>query len=299
MITVFTSTYNRGYLLKRLYDSLREQTNKDFEWLIVDDGSTDNTNGIVEQFILQEKEFIIRYLKKENGGKHRAINYGITQAKGELFFIVDSDDWLPKDSIKTIYFYYNSIADNEMFAGVAGAKFFEDNKMVGSSFSDETYIDCSSLNKEKNNLIGDKAEVFKTSILKQYPFPEFENENFLSEAIVWNKIASDGYVIRWFNDNIYYCEYQTNGLTHNLRNNYRRNPKGYLTYVEQEVRLRKVSWIKKMILIGKCVYTINNVIDKKTIMQIFHINFLEFVFSKYLFYIYFFLGNLLGKNILD
>lgn len=92
--TVFTSTYNRGYTLFRLYESLKNQGTTDFEWLIVNDGSTDNTHQLVEEWIRKEKEFSIRYLEKENGGKPRAINYGIRYARGKFFFMVDSDDFL-------------------------------------------------------------------------------------------------------------------------------------------------------------------------------------------------------------
>lgn len=97
--TVFTPTYNRGYTLYRLYESLKSQRTIDFEWMIVDDGSTDNTCQLVEKWIREERNFSIRYIKKENGGKPRAINYGIQYAKGRFFFIVDSDDFLLPDAV--------------------------------------------------------------------------------------------------------------------------------------------------------------------------------------------------------
>ena len=105
LITVFTPTYNRAKLLPRLYKSLQEQTNKDFEWVIVDDGSTDNTKEVIDNIITQqENDFPIRYFYKENGGKHTAINQGAKEAKGELFFIADSDDVLLfRNSISTIF----------------------------------------------------------------------------------------------------------------------------------------------------------------------------------------------------
>ena len=101
MITVFTPTYNRGNLLKRLYDSLCNQSFKDFEWLIVDDGSKDDTETVIANFIAQQK-LVINYLKQENGGKHRAINKGVKEAKGEYFFIADSDDRLPKEALMLV-----------------------------------------------------------------------------------------------------------------------------------------------------------------------------------------------------
>ncbi|MFT0647270.1 glycosyltransferase family A protein [Bacteroides thetaiotaomicron] len=104
MVTVFTPTYNRAYILNDLYQSLCRQTCRKFEWLIVDDGSTDNTEGLVASW-LDEGKMSLRYIKQPNGGKHRAINKGIQEANGDLFFIVDSDDYLAKNAIERILFF--------------------------------------------------------------------------------------------------------------------------------------------------------------------------------------------------
>lgn len=258
MITVFTPTYNRAYIITKLFESLKEQEFKDFEWLIVDDGSFDGTELLFEKFKKEDIAFEIRYYKKENGGKHRAINYGLELANGELFFIVDSDDSLPKDSLKKVMEVYSSIKNKEGFAGVVGTKFYSDGNIVGKTF-DGDFIDATALERKRYSIIGDKAEVFITSVLRKYPFPEFEGENFISEGIVWNKIASDGYKMRWFNYNIYKCDYLEDGLTNNLRNNYRKNPKGYLTYVKSEADLNKISFLQRLNWYGKCISTI----DKK------------------------------------
>jgi glycosyltransferase involved in cell wall biosynthesis len=101
MITIFTPTYNRAYSLRRLYDSLCKQTSNDFEWLVVDDGSTDDTENLINSFIADGK-VDIRYFKQANGGKHRAINFGVREARGELFFIVDSDDQVTPDAVEWI-----------------------------------------------------------------------------------------------------------------------------------------------------------------------------------------------------
>lgn len=121
-ITVFTPTYNRAYTLRRLYESLRKQTQYDFEWLIVDDGSTDNTESLVQEFIRENSLFNIRYVKKENEGKHIAINVGAKIAMGKLFFIVDSDDALSTNAIEAIEKTEKEIAGMDGFAGVVGLK---------------------------------------------------------------------------------------------------------------------------------------------------------------------------------
>ena len=101
-ITVFTPAYNRGYIIEKLYRSLQNQTFRNFEWLIIDDGSSDNTSEKIQSFIQDNNDFPIIFEKVENGGKHRAINLGVQKARGELFFIVDSDDYLTNTSLEIV-----------------------------------------------------------------------------------------------------------------------------------------------------------------------------------------------------
>ena len=101
-ITVFTPTYNRGYIIENLYHSLQKQTFQDFEWIVIDDGSTDDTASQFEKYKLEENFFPIIYERVENGGKHRAINLGMKKARGDLFFIVDSDDYLTETALEKI-----------------------------------------------------------------------------------------------------------------------------------------------------------------------------------------------------
>ncbi|MEE0930949.1 MAG: glycosyltransferase family 2 protein [Acutalibacteraceae bacterium] len=245
MVTVFTPLYNRAYIVERLYTSLKNQTVKDFEWLVIDDGSTDNAQEKFDMWKAQDNDFEIRYIKCENGGKHRAINKGVPLAKGELFFIVDSDDCLPENSIKTIIEIENGIEDKSKFAGIAGIKRTFDNNLVGTTFK-EKYVDASSLERDKFGISGDKSEVFYTDILKKYPFPEFEGEKFVTEDVVWSRIAADGYKIRWTNEDIYICEYLDDGLTSKGREIYINSPLGYALYVKQIAKLKKMSTREKI-----------------------------------------------------
>ncbi len=212
-ITVFTPTFNRGYLMNKLFYSLNSQTNKHFEWLIVDDGSIDQTGELVETF-KEQADFEIRYFYQQNGGKHRAINHGLDLARGELFFIVDSDDSLTDDAIEKIFNNYSGIAFDNSFAGVAFNKGFSKKRIVGETF-EGTYIDCDNLHRGKHNILGDKAEVYRTDILKSIKFPVVDGENFMSEVVLWNEVARRGYKLRWFNDIIYFCDYLEDGLTKN------------------------------------------------------------------------------------
>lgn len=239
-LTVFTPTYNRAYIIENLYRSLQRQTCHDFEWLVVDDGSSDNTEELFRAWQQEENPFPIRYVYQENGGKHRAINRGLELAEGELFFTVDSDDYLTDDAVELIVSFVAKLPEDMKFAGICGVKADENGKDLGKSFSGE-YVDCTSLERSQYGIEGDKAEVFYTHILRKYPFPEFENEKFITEAVVWDRIAADGYMLRFSNKIIYIAEYRNDGLTSQGLDLYHRNPLGYALYLNQARKYNKFS----------------------------------------------------------
>ena len=244
LITVFTPTFNRAYVLRQLYASLALQSNMRFEWLIVDDGSTDDTEMLVNDF-KKNATFSIRYFKYENGGKHRAINKGVNLAKGFYFFIVDSDDQLTKDAIKKIYEWEKSIEKKEGFAGISGNKGDIFGNLLGSTFKGK-YIDATNIERKENNILGDKSEVYYTDVLKKFPFPEIEGETFMTEAIVWDRIAEAGFKIRWFNEIIYVVEQHSDGLIAQGNLRYANNPRGYALYVMQNDRIYRLNWKEKL-----------------------------------------------------
>ncbi len=241
MITVFTPAYNRAHLLPRLFESLCRQTYKDFEWVVVDDGSVDDTRSVVEEFSVLGFEFsgnltqplktqnsklktnlniqhstlntnTIRYIFQENGGKHRAINRGVKEARGELFFIADSDDTLPPDALEKVSGIYEGIKDYPIFAGVCGLDGTFDGKVIGSGLPEEVIDDNSIAVRFKLGVTGDMKEVFRTSVLKEFPFPEIEGERFCPEVLLWNRIATK-FKLRYFNQIVYLAEYQDDGIT--------------------------------------------------------------------------------------
>ena len=246
MISIITATYNRESLLKRLYDSLCKQESKSFEWVVVDDGSIDNTENLITEF-KNENRINIIYLKKENGGKHTALNLGIELANFPYVFFVDSDDVLPENSIKTIIDKIGKISlrsDYKNLAGICGDKAHLDGQVVGSVLEGEivcSYIDF----RYKYKIIGDKAEIFKTEILKKYKFPVFENEKFCPEALIWNRISKE-YNMFFFNKTIYLCEYQNDGLS---KQNYRirkNSPNATLLYYKELYSNYNVGYYFKM-----------------------------------------------------
>ncbi len=274
---------------------MKNQNDKDFEWLIVDDGSNDGTDKLIEEY---QKENIlnIRYFYKENGGKQRAVNFGVEKAIGEYFFIVDSDDFLSFDAVSKIKEYALSLPENfggmvfrkinikekdyekikfivdsddflsfdavskikeyalslpENFGGMVFRKINIKEKDYEKIKFSEKYLDTNPVDIVfKYNILGDKGEIFKTDVLKKYPFPEIEGEKFVPEGYIWNRIGKD-YTLRYIDYGIYFFEYLPDGYTNNFKrdlygiyffeylpdgytNNFKRdlkkNPKGFGLY---------------------------------------------------------------------
>jgi glycosyltransferase involved in cell wall biosynthesis len=198
-------------LLIDVFHCLCNQSFKDFEWVVVDDGSSDDTQEVVNGFIQADK-LEIKYYVKENGGKHTAINEGVRQASGELFLILDSDDCLTDDSLEIINSYWHQVKGNDAICGVCGRIAHRDGTLIGSPFEKE-YIDMSYLDcRYKYGIVGDMIEVIRTDVMRLFPFPEFPNEKFCPEAIVWNRIGNK-YKLRYFNKVVYLRDYLEGGLT--------------------------------------------------------------------------------------
>lgn len=254
MITVFTPTFNRASLIHVLYNSLLKQTNHDFEWLIVDDGSTDETKEIIDTFIL-ENRITIRYVYQKNGGKHRALNKGVILAKGEWFFVVDSDDSLPPNALKIVSERLDSIKDDLSFSGISCMRANSSGKVKDTGFCGDYYDQYP----HKIDYRGDFADVSRTCILREFPFPDIPSEKFCAECLVIFRI-SQKYKVRYYKDIIYICEYLEGGLTDSSVRN-RRQSAGYTILTNLETmsyscplrrRLRaavnfwRFIWFKKM-----------------------------------------------------
>ena len=236
--TVFTPTYNRGYIIEQVFESLQKQTFADFEWIVVDDGSTDNTEEIMKRIMLKDHEFPIVYKKVKNGGKHRAWNLGLDLARGELFFGCDSDDYLTNDALYITDKVERSIPNGqkENYAGVCGLKGYKDRTIVGEIFGRQSYEDMTHIERIKKNITGDKAEVLYTSIWKKYKYYEFEGEKFLTEATSLNRMAEEGLKIRYFNRIIKIIEYLPDGLSADIEKRFNENPKGEGIYIYQMIK---------------------------------------------------------------
>lgn len=210
-LTILTPIYNRVDLLPQVFTSLQSQTVKDFEWLVIDDGSTDNIREYMHG--LPEVDFPIHYHRKENGGKHTAMNYSHPYIQGEFVLILDSDDYLIPDAVEII------LKDWQKYVGVSsvGVLSYERGGRQGEIISDRAsvpnyYISDDIHFRVNQGVGGDRAEVVRTEIFKTLPLPAHENEKFMSEGWLWNNIAIK-YQTVYIKKVIYVCEYLDTGLT--------------------------------------------------------------------------------------
>ena len=206
--TVFTPTYNRAHTLGRVYHSLREQTYRSFEWLIVDDGSTDETAQLVRMWE-QEAEFPIRYLQQENLGKHVAFNRGVREARGALFLVLDSDDACVPDALERFKYHWDTIPmeQKHRFSAVTCLCLDQQGIQVGSRFPRQV-TDSDSLEiRYRFKVTGEKWGFHRTDVLRQYPLPETVKGHYIPEGLVWSRIAR-AYKTRFVNEalRIYYVD---------------------------------------------------------------------------------------------
>ena len=242
--TIFTPTFNRKELLEKLYKSLQKQTYKDFEWLIVDDGSADGTKEKVEEF-LSEKKLDIKYYFKENGGKQRAYNFATDKANGELFICLDSDDEYVENGLETILKYWKKYEKNSNIAGMGYLSTYPNREVIGSSFPEKEMVSTQFDIYNKYGVKGDKGLMFRTEIIKKYKFPVFDDEKFITEAVVYNRIC-EKYKMVYVNEKIEIKEYQEDGLTAKYNNLLLRNPKGQALY-HNEINSQNLSFKKKVL----------------------------------------------------
>ena len=242
--TIFTPTFNRKELLEKLYKSLQKQTYKDFEWLIVDDGSADGTKEKAEEF-LSEKKLDIKYYFKENGGKQRAYNFATDKANGELFICLDSDDEYVENGLETILKYWKKYEKNSNIAGMGYLSTYPNREVIGSSFPEKEVVSTQFDIYNKYGVKGDKGLMFRTEIIKKYKFPVFDDEKFITEAVVYNRIC-EKYKMAYVNEKIEIKEYQEDGLTAKYNNLLLRNPKGQALY-HNEINSQKLSFKQKVL----------------------------------------------------
>lgn len=247
-ISIITPLYNRAHYLNVLAESINNQNIKwlsKIEWIIVDDGSTDNIGEVIED-IRSKLNFKFKYIKKENGGKHTAVNIGIDVSNGKYITIVDSDDHLVENALDSLFSLYD--CDYEINA-------FIDNKSHCPPFDKELYILDDFI-----KLGGDRLIVIRADIFKGNKFPIYNDEKFVTESVVWNKVI-DEYDIHCFNKSIITGEYVEGGLTNNYKSLLKNNPKGVFSLLKTNFNLSnfKLNILKQTAFHFAAIFTIKNI----------------------------------------
>lgn len=252
-LTVFTPAYNRAQLLKRCYEALKRQTSKDFVWIVVDDGSVDNTRELVESWIQTEESFEIQYYHKQNGGLHTAYNLAIEKAQTELSVCIDSDDYMPDNAVEIILDFWKENG-SEKYAGITGLDFdSKSNKIIGGYYPE---------NQKSINLIdvlhgkypqssGDKKHVVRTELYKQVaPMGSFEGEKNFNPHCMHLEI-SQNYDFLILNENLCFVDYQETGMTNNMYWQYYNSPNSFA-----EIRRLYLSFDKAPLkfIIRNCIH---------------------------------------------
>ena len=225
-LTIFTPTYNRAYCLHQVYESLINQNCKDFIWLIIDDGSTDNTRQLVEDWI-KEGKIEIQYIFQDNQGMHGAHNTAYKNIVTEINTCIDSDDYVAENAVEKIIKTWQERDKGIKVCGIIGLDAYKDNRIVGTKIPDE--VKYASLNElySKFKIKGDKKVVLQTEIVKKYPaYPIFTNERFVPLGILYTLIGKD-YASICSNDVYCIVEYLPDGSSRNIFRQYKKNPLGF------------------------------------------------------------------------
>lgn len=263
-LTILTPTYNREELLQRLYKSLREQTCREFQWLVIDDGSADSTKELMGKLIKQN-EINIDYKRKENGGKHTALNYAHPYIKGKYVVIVDSDDLLTHDAVEKIIKKWEQY---DLDGTVAGITFQKGKIETGQPFDNSIKGEYRSTFTEETNkgMHGDHCETVRSELFENFEFPEFSDERFIAEGAMWYSITK-GYKVVYTDEIVYLAEYLEDGLTKRGRMLHIKNPKGCMWHAsvflssdfKRKIRIKNA-------LLYICYGKFAN-IDKKTMLE--------------------------------
>lgn len=234
-LTVFTPLYNRKTTLKRTYESLCRQTNKDFIWLIIDDGSTDNPYEEIEKWLAKDNGFKIRYIYKENGGMHTAHNTAYENIDTELNVCIDSDDYMPDNAVELILDCWKENKDKG-YAGIIALDYGDSTKAVIGKELPKDNDSTTLMGYYNNGGSGDKKLIYRTDIIKSTPpYPVFENEKYVALAYKYH-IIDEKYELKILNECVCIVDYQSDGSSANMLKQYINNPKGFAFWRKEQMK---------------------------------------------------------------
>ncbi len=240
LLTVFTPAYNRAHTLNKCYESLKRQTCKDFKWLIIDDGSTDNTKELVELWKNENNDFEIKYIYQKNQGMHGAHNTAYENIDTELNICIDSDDYLTDFAVEEIKNHWNKVKCDNL-SGIIGLDSYKDGKIIGDKFPENMKTTTVFDFYYNKRLTGDKKIVYRTELTKMYPYPIFEGEKYVGLAYKYYKL-DEKYELSTLNKVLCVVEYLEDGSSVNMFKQYINNPRGFAFYRRENMANSKASF---------------------------------------------------------
>ncbi|MFR2096450.1 glycosyltransferase family 2 protein [Eubacterium sp.] len=255
-LTVFTPAYNRGYIIHKCYESLCRQTSKDFVWLVVDDGSTDNTAELVKEWQKQDNGFEIKYIYKENGGMHTAHNTAYENIDTELNVCIDSDDYMPDDAVEKIISFWRENGSDK-FAGIIALDVYEsDGKVIGAELPNKKSTTL--MGYYRNGGSGDKKLIYRTDVINSTPpYPVFEGEKYVGLAYKYH-IVDETKELLIMNEPVCIVDYQEDGSSFSMWKQYYNNPKGFAFF-----RISEMKYQSGLELFKTCVHYVSSSILAK------------------------------------
>lgn len=234
-LTIFTPLFNRKNTLSRTYESLCRQTNKDFEWLIIDDGSTDDPYEEISNWILKDNGFKIKYIYKENGGMHTAHNTAYANIDTELNVCIDSDDYMPDNAVEIILKCWEKSRDKN-YAGIIALDYADTTKKLLGTKLPENKDSTTLMGFYNNGGNGDKKLIYRTDIINSFPdYPVFDNEKYVALAYKYHLI-DEKYELKILNECVCIVDYRYDGSSYNMYRQYIRNPKGFAFWRKEQMR---------------------------------------------------------------
>lgn len=227
--SIVTPTYNRANLIGRVYESLSKQTFKDFEWIVIDDGSTDNTKELISEY-KKEADFDIKYIYTPNAGKANALNKSIEYCTGFFYLVFDSDDWCDSDALLVFNEEWECLSENEKleYAAISCLKKYKNDELVGDDYSKINKYGLSYIDRVNVNIKGDKWECLLLRAVQELKYPVFDSDKYMAPDYLWLKIAEQGYKTIFLNRALSIVEYQADGISKN--NLYHRVANSKTTY---------------------------------------------------------------------
>ena len=264
-LTIFTPTYNRKELLERCYTSMLKQTNQNFVWMIIDDGSTDNTGKMVDKWKREVHGFELQYYYKKNGGLHTAYNEAIRLSETELMVCIDSDDYMPIDAVEKILSFWNKNGSDK-YAGIVALDVFEDGSVVGDLLPNLDAINLIGLLTNKYGIKnGDRKLVVRTDLYKQYaPMPSFNGEKNFNPHYMHLQISVN-YDFLVFNEPLCVVEYQDNGMSKAIFKQYLNSP---LSFAQTRRFYMSLPGVSRFFIFKQCIHYVSSCLIAKTYKDI-------------------------------